>query len=79
MPLEKGDKLILFTDGLFEQLNREMEEFTESRMAEVTKKLAKKPLRKIVDGLLENMDSHMQGSARTDDVTIMGVTYLGKV
>lgn len=77
LELCKDDRLLLFTDGLFEQMNSKMEEFSEARMYEEACTIADRPIDEIIGILIGKVDAHRGSVARTDDVTIAGIRYLG--
>lgn len=69
-----GDKVLLFTDGLFEQFNPQMEEFTDVRLLETACKQPDIPMKLMIDYLLHEVVTYMDGTEVSDDITIIGMT-----
>ena len=69
--MEKGDILVLFTDGLTETMNFEREEFGRERIAQVLKEDNRKSADSILQSLLHNLNEHTGSELRTDDVTVI--------
>ncbi|MBP7281980.1 MAG: serine/threonine-protein phosphatase [Leptospiraceae bacterium] len=73
LQFEKGDKLFLFTDGLFEEFNSEKEEFGEKQVVNIIKAYSDKELKELFGILMENLNLFLASSARQDDITFIGV------
>jgi len=70
---QKGDRLLFFTDGLFEEFNPDKEEFGEERVREAILGNIEKPTQDIIDTIIEDMIDFMDESEFNDDITIIGV------
>lgn len=68
--LAKGDRLILFTDGLTEAQNWNNEEFGEDRLAGLAGGISRLSADEIKDGLLAGVDGFTGGSLQ-DDATLV--------
>ncbi len=73
IPFNKKDKLLLFTDGLFEQFNRIGEEYGETKLEEVIEKNKQKPFESLPSIILEELDLFTMGEKLNDDITIICV------
>lgn len=73
IPFSPNNKLILFTDGLFEQFNQEGEEYGESRLKKLIDNNKGKDLTNIPDIVLEELDLFMMESELNDDITVICV------
>ena len=72
-PLEPGDLLLLFTDGLYELENASGDYYdAEQLRAAVTRRLAA-PTPELLDGLLAELRAFTQQSVFADDVCIVGI------
>jgi sigma-B regulation protein RsbU (phosphoserine phosphatase) len=73
--LQRGDRLLFYTDGITEAFDREGELFGEARLDEVCVRHATATPEKIVRGVLEALEDFSKGAAVTDDRTllVMGV------
>jgi sigma-B regulation protein RsbU (phosphoserine phosphatase) len=70
--LNRGDMLILFTDGVTETMTVDDEEYEETRLIEFLKKtgLAKSP-EKINNDLIGDLEKFAAGAPQNDDITIL--------
>jgi serine phosphatase RsbU (regulator of sigma subunit) len=79
--IHTNDKIILYTDGLFEQFNSRDEAFTESDIMEIIEKHKMARIADIDDALLRSLRDFMDGrediSVR-DDITLIGIEINGK-
>lgn len=79
--IRKGDKLLLFSDGLYEEFNRSGEAFGEERIIEMIRKYTKKTdrslkdisIKEILDYLQSQVYYHVGSGNITDDITVIGV------
>ncbi|HUL45398.1 MAG TPA: two-component regulator propeller domain-containing protein [Bacteroidota bacterium] len=69
--LEKGDTLLLLTDGLPEQKNANGEMFDYARVTECFTKSARSTPQEIIDRLVAEGDAWMNGQAQDDDITLL--------
>lgn len=72
-PLEPGDTLLLYTDGITEAENATGELFGMDRLRSVLASLNTAPPRSVLDGLLGSMGSFVDGQPRQDDLTLVAV------
>ena len=75
--LEPGDKLVFTTDGVEEYENPAGEFYGEERFYELLEREKDRPLSQILDSIWESMMRFGQNTAPRDDVSMLGVTYLG--
>jgi sigma-B regulation protein RsbU (phosphoserine phosphatase) len=73
---EIGDKLFLFTDGLFEEFNHKKEEFGEKQIINILRAYSDKELKELFPILMKNMDQFLQHSTRQDDISFIAVEHL---
>ncbi|MCA8974834.1 MAG: PP2C family protein-serine/threonine phosphatase [Planctomycetes bacterium] len=77
--LERGDCLLLFTDGITEAVNEQDEMFGDDRLAALFAQLApERTARAIVDGIVEAVDAFRGGEIVGDDVTAVVVKCTGE-
>jgi sigma-B regulation protein RsbU (phosphoserine phosphatase) len=72
-----GERLVLFTDGLVEALDRYDNVFGRERLRTHVATLAQLPLNEMVHGLVRRVEEHMDGSDFEDDFTIVAIERLG--
>jgi sigma-B regulation protein RsbU (phosphoserine phosphatase) len=75
--LQSGDGLFLYTDGVTEAMDRDNEQFTESRLEENLKGWANTPLPQVVSNVVEAVKAFSNGAQQADDITILALKYLG--
>jgi serine phosphatase RsbU (regulator of sigma subunit) len=71
--LEIGDRLLLFTDGLWDARSKMGDPFGRHRLGEYFSGSIDSPLPDVVNGLLNRVTTHMQGAEFEDDFTILGI------
>jgi sigma-B regulation protein RsbU (phosphoserine phosphatase) len=75
--IEKGSKLIMFTDGVFEEFSQiKMEELGETRFLEILKNNRTKPVSELIDHVILKVNEWIGANAVNDDITLIGIEYL---
>lgn len=69
--LQPGDTLVLYTDGVVEAHNEEMEMFGEERLFDSLKEHQSLPPQQIVDTLIEEVALFAEGAPQHDDLTLV--------
>jgi PAS domain S-box-containing protein len=72
-PMEVGDLIALFTDGLIEAEGPDNESFSPERLLEAVRQRAKLPTNELFTGLLDEIKRFSTNSEFEDDVCIVGV------
>jgi sigma-B regulation protein RsbU (phosphoserine phosphatase) len=70
--LAPGDRVYLYSDGVPEAMNADLDQFTDDRMLEVLSQNRQGPLAEIVDGLFDAVRTWCVPNGPKDDVTILG-------
>jgi sigma-B regulation protein RsbU (phosphoserine phosphatase) len=70
MPLERGDLLLLLTDGLVEARSPDGIPFGARRLLELTRVYRRHPARQIVDELYHAVRAYSQNHPQDDDITL---------
>ena len=73
-PLEGGERLLLYTDGLIEAANAADDFYGLERLETALAARAAQPLEDAAEGLLRSVDS-WSGQPATDDLTLVLVDY----
>lgn len=73
LTVDAGDRVLLFTDGLFEVENAHAQSFTESRLRDVIRRRAKLPLTKLIQHVSREIVEFSQDQVFTDDVCLVGM------
>jgi CheY-like chemotaxis protein len=79
-PLEGGDRIVLFTDGIVEARNPSGEEFGMNRLKRFVEQNHALPTDRFGDALLDGLrhwSGHSCGEAQSDDITLLAVDFKG--
>jgi Amt family ammonium transporter len=71
-PFEEKDKLILFTDGLIEQFNKQKIEFGEERLYKILLQTRDDQISEQVLYALSQLEKHLEDIELQDDITVIG-------
>ncbi|MBN2079569.1 MAG: SpoIIE family protein phosphatase [Spirochaetes bacterium] len=78
-PFGPRDKLILFSDGIYEEFDMDLREYGEKRLLDLVKRHSREPIATITRHILDDVRS-FTGKERinmSDDVTVLGVEIRG--
>ncbi|MCB1142123.1 MAG: serine/threonine-protein phosphatase [Leptospiraceae bacterium] len=70
-----GDKILLFTDGLYEEFNNENEEYGDRRVINIIEKQASKSVSSIMNTLISQLNEFVGKEQIQDDITVIGIEY----
>ena len=73
LKVNAGDRVLLFTDGLFEVENAQEESFGRSRLRDVILRCAKVPLATLIEDVSRAIEDFAKDRAFTDDVCLVGM------
>jgi len=69
--LERGDMLVLYSDGVTEATSLSYDEYGEERFIEVLKAEREKPATSIVDSVMKSLTAFAAGAPQADDITLV--------
>jgi sigma-B regulation protein RsbU (phosphoserine phosphatase) len=75
--INKGDTVLLYTDGVTEAMNPERKLYSEEKLFETSKALAGKSLIDLVKQLVVSVKTHANGAPQSDDITVLAVKLNG--
>jgi sigma-B regulation protein RsbU (phosphoserine phosphatase) len=75
--LDKGDSLILYTDGVTEANNQQGNQFSESGLQECLVSMNGQSAREIVDIVFNKVQEYSGTTPQSDDITVLALKYLG--
>jgi len=75
--LEKNDLLLLYTDGVTEARNQNLEEFGTDRLNEIVKKSEGDCSNEIIQNIIEELTIFSKEYPQHDDITLLAIKYLG--
>ena len=73
--LEKGDWLIVFSDGVSEALSAADEEYGEDRIVEVVRRSGNLQPQQLLEALFTDVSTFAKGAAQSDDITALVLRY----
>ncbi len=79
LPLAPGDAILLATDGLTEARNNQDELYGKDRLREYILAHQTKPLADLVESLVQDVSHFTQGTAQTDDRTVLAFRVLCEI
>ena len=71
--LKPDDFVFLYTDGVTEAMNQEMEEFGLDRLIRALPTASAQTAGDVVRAIVSAVDAHSKGAPRSDDVTLLVV------
>ncbi|MBM3776978.1 MAG: GAF domain-containing protein [Acidimicrobiia bacterium] len=74
LPLAAGDVFVFCSDGIFEALNEDEEEFGAARLIEVVHHHRGRPASAVVDAIFDAVRTFRGGAPQSDDMTAVAVT-----
>ena len=75
--LYPSDSVIMYTDGVSEAMNENEELYSEARLVDILGSSKWSDMNTAVTAILENVKSFEDGATQADDITILGMQYLG--
>jgi sigma-B regulation protein RsbU (phosphoserine phosphatase) len=75
--LEKGDFLVIYTDGVSEAVNVKTEMFEEERLQQLLEGFQGQTVEQLAETIREGVKTFTQGAPQSDDITILVVQYKG--
>jgi sigma-B regulation protein RsbU (phosphoserine phosphatase) len=73
--LQKGDTLLIFTDGVTEAMDTENTLYGESRVISEFAASDLSSMHSLVDGLLDSVETYAGEAEQADDITILGLRF----
>jgi sigma-B regulation protein RsbU (phosphoserine phosphatase) len=73
IPLEPGDRLYVFSDGLYEVAGESQEIWGQDRLEETVRRMNRAPLQAVIDAVVAAAMRWQNGERFQDDVAMMGI------
>ena len=73
LQMEKGDTLVMFTDGVTEAMNGSNEEFGEERLEETLEEVALHNCQQIIDAIKADVTAFVGDTEQSDDITVLAM------
>ena len=71
----RGDRLYIFTDGIFEEFNSQEEEFGEEKLYSILSENANLSIEESLQEVLTRLDQFLDGKEKQDDISMLGIEY----
>jgi sigma-B regulation protein RsbU (phosphoserine phosphatase) len=75
--IQKGDTLLVFSDGISEAMDPDFQEFGETRLVGLLENNREKSAREIIDIIIDGVTGFSGEAPQTDDMTLMVLKRLG--
>ena len=75
LPLERGDVLMLFTDGISEAMNADSDLFGEARLAQLVEEHGHLPTDELRERILREIEAFVAGAPQHDDMTMIVMKF----
>jgi serine phosphatase RsbU (regulator of sigma subunit) len=75
--LQRGDLIVLYSDGVTEAMNRDQELYSDQRFIELMHTLKDRSVDEVIRGIIESVDAFCEGEPRSDDITLMAIRFNG--
>ncbi|MCX7997854.1 MAG: serine/threonine-protein phosphatase [Leptospiraceae bacterium] len=72
-PYSSGEKLFLFSDGLFEEMNNKNELFGEDKIRKIIQQHENASISFIMNLILQELETHLANRLVQDDITFVGI------
>lgn len=74
--IKKGERLLLYTDGVAEAENPDKNLYTIERLMSLAEKLTDRSSRELIDSIQTDVTNFASGADQSDDITIMAIHYM---
>ncbi len=71
VPVSKGDRLLLYSDGVTECMNVRNEQFGEARLLNCLERRSAQPMNDLLSGLMEELKEWRASQQRDDDLSLL--------
>ncbi len=76
--LSKGDSLFVYTDGVSEAMDSELNQYQEARLESYLRSTGGKAIQDIVRGSIADIKKHTREAPQSDDITVLSLRYIGR-
>ncbi len=73
VPVDSGDVLLLYSDGITEAMNSNKNLFEQTRLESALKEMAPHPAEKIIDGINHRLHTFIESEEPHDDITMVAI------
>ena len=73
----RGKMLFIYTDGLNEAENQAQEQYGDDKLQQMMQQMKSDNAKQVIDAFSESVESHRNGAAPNDDLTMLAIRCLG--
>lgn len=73
--LEKGESILVYTDGVTEAMNKREELFSEERLEKEIAAAKDKSIENLLSDIMQKVKAFSEGAPQTDDITVMALKF----
>ena len=77
LQMDKGDTIVLYTDGVTEAINKDFEEFGDQRLKETLEEVTLQSCQQIIDAIKADVETFVGEAEQSDDITILALKFEG--
>ena len=74
--LQPGDVLFMYTDGVTEAMNNQLNLFSDDRLKKELIKSGSKSIQEIISDVMREIDTFADNAIQSDDITIMAIKFI---
>jgi len=71
IPINPGDQLLVYSDGVSEAMNERMEEFGEEGLSQIVQSTSDASAAESIEEIIAAVNSHIGNATRGDDMTLV--------
>ena len=71
--LKKGDLLLIYSDGINEAMNEDLEEFGDERLQEIVILYRDRSPNELIDRIISAIEYFIRGRTASDDMTLIAI------
>lgn len=72
---EEGNRIYLFSDGIYEQFDSDLQEFGEEKLYSQIRQSSNEPIDETIRKIITELENFLGSSKKQDDITIIGIEY----
>jgi len=75
--LNRGDMLVMYTDGVTEAMNEQGELYGETRLEKALEGHSEDTTQQLIDRIMDSIQQHVKDAEQSDDITLLVLKYEG--
>jgi len=75
--LKPGELFVVYSDGVSEAMNKQLEEFSQERLNRVLERAPRGSCRELAEAIFADVATHVGDAPQSDDITVLALGYFG--